>query len=114
MGIIPQLSECRPGFRAVEYNVIIAPATLEEKTTGGIIIPVSTKEKDEAAEVWGLLVNASPLAFNFDRWPEGEQPPKAGDHVLYAKYGGIVVPGADGREYRILKDKDIAAVKAGD
>ena len=111
MGSIPSLSECKPGFNPVEYNVVIAPKRAQEKTIGGIIIPASTQEKDEAAEVWGLLVGASPLAFNYDQWPDGATRPEPGDQVLYAKYAGILVNGDDGQEYRILKDKDIMAFK---
>ena len=111
MGTIPNLSECKPGFYPVEYNVVVAPEVMETTTASGLIIPAAAKEKEDAAQVWGLLVSASPLAFNFDKWPEGQQPPRPGDTVLYAKYGGTLVTGDDGREYRVLKDKDIALVR---
>lgn len=91
--------------------MVIAPEVTETVTKSGLIIPDATKEKEDAAKTWGLLVSASPLAFNFDAWPDGQQPPKSGDIVLYAKYGGTLVTGGDGREYRVLKDKDIALVR---
>jgi chaperonin GroES len=111
LGTIPTLDECKPGFYPVEYNVVIAPEVTETVTKSGLIIPDATKEKEDAAKTWGLLVSASPLAFNFDAWPDGQHPPKSGDIVLYAKYGGTLVTGDDGREYRVLKDKDIALVR---
>ena len=116
MGTIPLLSECKPGFYPVEYNVVIAPEVMETTTKSGLIIPATAKEKEDAAQVWGLLVSTSPLAFNYDKWPEDSRPPKPGDTVLYAKYGGTLVTGDDGREYRVLKDKDCIAIKimAGD
>lgn len=110
MGSIPNLSECKPGFYPVEYNVVIAPEVMETTTRSGLIIPESAKEKQDAAQVWGLLVSLSPLANDFASYPEGFAP-RAGDIVLYAKYGGTLVTGDDGREYRVLKDKDIALVR---
>jgi chaperonin GroES len=111
MGTIPALSDCNPGFDPVEYNVLIAPETVAEKTAGGLFLPDAVKETDELAAVRGLLVAVSPLAFNFDEWPsDGPPRPKAGDHVIYARYGGIVLKGDDGRDYRLLKDKDVGAV----
>lgn len=111
MAKIPSLSECKPGFDPVEYNVLIAPEEVETKTSGGIIIPENTKETEQTAQVRGLIVSVSPLAFNFDEWPTDAPPrPKAGDHVIYAKYGGTIIKGDDGRDYRLLKDKDVCAV----
>lgn len=111
MGMIPALTDCDPGFDPVEYNVLIAPETVAEKTAGGLFLPDAVKETDELAAVRGLLVAVSPLAFNFDVWPEDGPPrPKPGDHVIYARYGGIVLKGDDGRDYRLMKDKDVGAV----
>ena len=110
--MIPTLSECDPGFDPVEYNVIIAPEVMAAKTVGGIIMPDRVKDTEDLAQVRGLLVAVSPLAFNFDVWPQEEahRRPKAGDQVIYGKYAGILVTGDDGREYRLCKDKDVAAV----
>lgn len=110
--MIPSLSDCNPGFDPVEYNVIIAPDVVEEKTAGGILLPDRMKDTEDLAQVRGLLVSVSPLAFNFDVWPadQADRRPKAGDQVIYAKYSGILVKGDDGREYRLCKDKDVAAV----
>ena len=110
MGKIPSLNDCKPGLIPTEYNVLIAPEETETVTKGGIILTDDAKEKKDLAQVRGLLVAASPLAFNFDTFPEGYQPPQSGDVVVYAKYGGVLVTGDDGREYRILKDKDVCAI----
>jgi co-chaperonin GroES (HSP10) len=112
MGTIPKLEDCNPGFRPVEYKVIIAPEEVETVTKGGIILADRTAETEALAQVRGLLVDVSPLAFNFDQWPEdmAHLRPKAGDHVIYGKYLGTLVKGDDGREYRVLHDKDIMGV----
>lgn len=110
MGMIPSTTDLRPGIsRMAEYNVLIAPEDTEEVTVGGIIIPKSTKEKNDIMTMRGRLVMVSPHAFNYAEWPNDDMP-KPGDAVLFAKYAGTLVDGADGREYRICKDKEIVAV----
>ena len=112
MGTIPKLEDCKPGFYPVEYNVLIAPEETETVTKGGLFLPDRVKETEDLAQVRGLLVDASPLAFNFDDWPADalHKRPKPGDVVIYAKYAGILIKGECGREFRLCKDKDVAAV----
>lgn len=112
MGTIPKLADLKPGIRPSEYNVLIAPEDTEEVTKGGIIIAQSIKDSNDISTMRGRLVAVSPHAFTYAEWPAKDQP-KVGDPVLYAKYAGTLVDGADGREYRICKDKDIAAVLEG-
>lgn len=112
MGKFPSLSECDPGFDPVEYNVVILPQPVETKV-GSIILIDQTKEADKYAQIKGLLVRASPMAFNFDTWPDGAAyaPPKSGDLVYFAKYATRVpITGPDGREYWMMKDKEVAAI----
>lgn len=99
------------GILPTEYKVLIAPVEVDQKTKGGIIIPDETKERDQYAQMRGVLVAVSPLAFTYDDWKDAK-PPKVGDEVLFAKYAGAVVDGKDGKKYRLTNDKDIAAVLA--
>lgn len=100
------------GIVPTEFNVLIQPKMVEEKTKGGIILPDDTKERDQFAQMEGVLVACSPLAFTYADWPNSDAP-KVGDRVLFAKYSGAKVTGfKDGKEYRLCKDKDIAAVIA--
>lgn len=98
------------GIQPTEFKVLIKPKTVEEKTAGGIIIPEQAKEREQFAQMEGEIIASSPLAFTYQDWPEGASPPKVGDRVLFAKYGGATVTGLDRQEYRIVNDKDIAAV----
>lgn len=99
------------GIHPTEYKVLIRPKAVEEKTKGGIIMPDATKERDQYAQIEGVLVAVSPLAFTYDdKWPEGYALPKIGDRVLYAKYAGTDVEGSDGVKYRLVNDRDIGAV----
>jgi co-chaperonin GroES (HSP10) len=100
------------GILPVEYKVLIEPIEVQNKI-GSIYIPDETKERDQFAQMKGILVAASPLAFTYDDWKEhGDSKPKPGDTVLFAKYAGAVVDGKDGKKYRLANDKDIAAVLA--
>lgn len=98
------------GINPTEFKVVVFPKPVGEKTTGGIIIPEQTRERDQYAALEGELVAVSPLAFTYAEWPTNAPKPKAGDRVIFAKYSGIKLEGKDGREYRIVNDKDIAAV----
>lgn len=97
------------GIYPVEYKILIAAKTVEEKTKGGIFLPDDTKEREQFAQMEGTLVACSPLAFTYDDWKDAN-PPKPGDRVLFAKYSGAKVTGKDGKEYRLVNDKDVAAV----
>jgi chaperonin GroES len=106
------MTDLKPGIRPSEYNVLIAPEDTEEMI-GSIILPTTAKEANDIATMRGRLVAVSPHAFTYaDNWPAGTMP-KAGDPILYAKYAGTLVEGADGREYRLCKDKDVAAILEG-
>lgn len=112
LDLVPDLEACNPGLDPTEYNVVIAPAVAAQTIgrAGLILAPDDTRENEKLAMQVGRLVKASPVAFNYEKWPTGSKPPKAGDIVWYARYAGFPFEGADGKEYRIIKDKDIGAV----
>ena len=110
MGHIPEISECSPGIAPMEYNVLVAPEEAITKTAGGILLPEKIAETEQLASQKGRLVAMSPHAFSYADWPEGARKPEVGDAVLFAKYAGGLIDGADKREYRVVKDKDIIAV----
>ncbi len=75
-----------------------------EKTSGGIFIPDSAKEKPQKGEI----VAVGEGKFN----DKGEREPmdvKVGDKVLFAKYSGTDVKIED-VEYKIISAKDLLAV----
>ena len=114
LDLIPKIEECRPGLRPTEYNVIVAPARVA-KTLGASGVLQAPDEYVETAEMAmqvGRIVSMSPLAFNYDAWKDNEdQRPKVGDIIWYARYAGALIESAfDGQMYRMIKDKDVAAV----
>lgn len=113
MGRIPELSELKPGITMCEFNVLISPEEIEEVTPGGIILAQQTKDMEQDAVTVGRIVSLPPFA-GAHIWPEdGPGRPRVGDVVLYARYGGRLWTGTDGREYRAIKDKDILGIIDG-
>ena len=114
LDLIPSLDECKPGLRPTEYNVIVAPARVAKTVgaAGAIVAPDEYVESAEMAMQVGRIVAMSPLAFNYDQWNDSpDLKPKVGDIVWYARYAGALIECAfDGQMYRMVKDKDVAAV----
>jgi len=93
-------------LKPVEYKIIVEPDEVESKTSGGIYIPLSLKEKKQMTQVLATLIACGGNCF--EDW-EGDIP-KSGDRVYVARAAGYVVKGADGKEYKLMNDKDIAAI----
>jgi len=91
-------------FRPLHDRVVVRRIESEEKTTGGIIIPDTAKEKPQQGEI----VAAGPGARN----ENGELVPlelRAGDHVLFGKWSGTEVK-IDGKDLLIMKESDVLGV----
>ncbi|MDR2057682.1 MAG: co-chaperone GroES [Dysgonamonadaceae bacterium] len=80
-------------------RVLVKPATAEEKTIGGIIIPDSAKEKPLKGEVIAVGNGTK----------DEEMVLKAGDKVLYGKYAGTEIE-FDGEQYLIMRQSDVLAI----
>ena len=98
------------GIKPTGFNVLVKQKEVELKI-GSIHIPETARDKQQWAEIEGTLIEASPLAFNYDVWPAGSRKPEAGDRVVVAKYSGVRVRGDDGQEYLLMNDKDISAIR---
>ena len=86
-------------------RVIVQPSDeAESKTTGGIIIPDTAKEKPQE----GKIVAVGPGRVDDDGKPI-KMNVKVGDKVLYSKYGGTELK-YDGKEYLIMSESDILAI----
>lgn len=104
------------GLIPVEFTVVVELDPAEQKTKGGIILTTQTVEADEISAQQGVLVAASPVAFDYAEWPEGARRPEVGDRVLFRKYaggqGGIFKKTINGveRRWRVMNDKDVIAI----
>ena len=94
-------------FRPLHDRVVVRRIESEEKTSGGIIIPDTAKEKPQEGEVIAVGPGA--------RGEDGKLHPldvKAGDRVLFGKWSGTEVK-LDGEELIIMKESDIMGVIEG-
>ena len=91
-------------IRPLNDRILVKRLEEEEKTAGGIIIPDSAKEKPAEGEI--VAVGNGKLNDNGDRIPVEL---KAGDRVLFSKYGGTDVK-LDGKDYLIMREDDILGV----
>lgn len=104
----PASVENASGIYPIEYRVVILLDEAPEKI-GSILVPKDVKERNDLAQVQGVLVAVGGLAFSVDGNPWPDQP-KVGDRVMIAKYSGVDADGKDGRKYRVAHDKDVCAV----
>ena len=79
--------------------VLIPPMEAEEKTSSGIFIPDTAKEKPQR----GTIVAAGPGT------KDVTMEVKVGDVVLYGKYAGTEIS-VDGKDYLIMKQSDVLAI----
>ncbi len=86
-------------------KVVIKQVASEEKTTSGILLPDTAKEKPQIGTV--IAVGSGRV---LDNGQKVEIEVKVGDKVIYAKYGGTEIK-IDGEELIILQERDILAIK---
>jgi len=86
-------------------KVIVKPSDVaEDKTSGGIIIPDTAKEKPQEGKIVAVGPgrqdeNGKVIKMNV----------KVGNKVLYSKYGGTELK-YEGEDYLIMSESDILAV----
>ncbi|MEY5046679.1 MAG: hypothetical protein RLZZ175_38 [Bacteroidota bacterium] len=80
-------------------RVLIEPAAAETKTSSGLFIPDTAKEKPQRGVVVavGSGKKDEPMTV------------KVGDNVLYGKYSGTEL-NVDGTDYLIMREADIFAI----
>ena len=91
-------------FRPLHDRVVVRRIEAEEKSTGGIIIPDTAKEKPSQGEVIAVGPGG--------RDESGKLIPidvKEGDRVLFGKWSGTEVK-IDGEELMIMKEADVMGI----
>ena len=91
-------------FSPLHDRVVVKRLDAEEKTTGGIIIPDTAKEKP----MQGEIVAVGPGARN-EQGQIQALDVKAGDKILFGKWSGTEVK-IDGQELLIMKESDIMGI----
>jgi len=93
-------------FTPLHDRVVVRRTEEDEKTSGGLIIPDSAKEKPAEGEIISIGAGA--------RDDDGKRVPmdvKAGDKILFGKWSGTEIT-LDGDELLIMKESDIMGIIA--
>jgi chaperonin GroES len=90
--------------KPLDDRVLVKQTEAEEKTSGGIVLPDTAKEKPQRGKVVAvgpgkLLETGKRCAMTL----------KKGDEVFYGKYTGTEIK-IDGDPYVILRESDVLAV----
>ena len=91
-------------FRPLHDRVVVRRIEAEEKTSGGIIIPDTAKEKPQEGEVVAVGAGVRDDAGNLIALSVHE-----GDRILFGKWSGTEVRIA-GEDLLIMKESDILGV----
>jgi len=91
-------------LRPLDDRIVIKQSQAEEKTSGGIILPDTAKEKPQM----GTVIAVGPGAL-LDDGKRAKMSVKKNDKVLYAKYMGSDVE-IDNEKYVILKESDVLGI----
>jgi len=91
-------------IRPLADKVLVQRLEAETKTTGGIVLPETAKEKPQRGKI--ISVGKGKV---LDDGTLKKMQVKKGDVVLFTSYAGTEVK-VDGKEYLIMDESDIMAV----
>jgi len=86
-------------------RVVVRPEAAEEKTSSGLFIPDTAKEKPQR----GTVVAAGPG--RYENGTKIDMTVKVGDTVLYGKYAGSEVQ-LEGEDLMMMRESDIFGIIA--
>ena len=86
-------------MKPINDRVVVKPASAEEKTKGGIIIPDTAKEKPQRGEIVAVGPGKDGNLMTV----------QVGDIVLYGKYSGQELQ-YEGQDYLIMREDDILVI----
>lgn len=86
-------------FKPLADRVLIEPVAAEEKTSSGIIIPDTAKEKPLTGKVIAVGPGKKDESMSV----------KKGDTVLYGQYSGTEIK-IENEDYLIMKESDIYGI----
>jgi chaperonin GroES len=88
-------------LKPLEDRVVVKVLEQEDKTSSGIVLPDTAKEKQSKATV--MAIGPGKFDENGKLLP---MPVKVGDIIVFAKYGGTELK-LDGEDYLVLRASDI-------
>ncbi|PHO02188.1 co-chaperone GroES [Rhodobacteraceae bacterium 4F10] len=93
-------------FTPLHDRVLVRRIEGDEKTSGGLIIPDTAKEKPQEGEVVSVGAGAKD-----DAGARIAMDVKAGDKILFGKWSGTEIK-IDGEDLMIMKESDILGIMA--
>jgi chaperonin GroES len=91
-------------LRPLDDRVVIKQSDAEERTTGGIYLPDTAKEKPQTGKI--IAIGPGKL---LDDGKRSKMSVKKNDRVIYGKYMGNEVE-LDGEKYVILRESDLLGI----
>jgi chaperonin GroES len=88
-------------IKPLDDRIVVEPLEAEEKTSGGILLPDSAKQRPQRGKV--IATGPGKLRDSGERSPVSV---KVGDEVLYGRYAGNEVE-FGGKELKIMREGDI-------
>lgn len=101
----------KSGIEPLSDRVLVRPddSALKKKTTL-IEIPDTVDDRYNLAQVMGTLIAAGPVAWGEEKRLYGKDVAvQPGERVMFAKFAGTQIKGADGVTYRLIYDRDVTA-----
>ena len=86
-------------FKPLADRVLVEPSAAEEKTSSGIIIPDTAKEKPQKGKIVAVGNGTKDEKITV----------KVGETVLYGKYSGTELK-YEGKDFMIMRESDILAI----
>lgn len=90
-------------IRPLDDRIVVEPHAAEERTSGGIVLPDNSREKQQRGTV--VAIGPGKLLDSGERAAIGVN---VGDEVIFGKYGGTEIE-IDGTDVKILRESDILA-----
>jgi chaperonin GroES len=100
-------SKTAKNIRPTDDRVLIKALEAEEKTTGGILLPDTAKEKPQRGKV--VATGPGKLLESGERAPLTV---KVGMTVIYGKYAGTEIK-LESEEHTIMRENEILAILEG-
>jgi len=90
-------------IKPLSDRVVVQAEEAEEKTSSGLFIPDSAKEKPQR----GTVISVGPG--RVENGTKIDMTVKTGDTILYGKYAGTEIT-IEGQEYLIMRESDILGI----
>ena len=98
------------------WRVLVEPIKIEEKTTGGIVLPTAAVEAKEHLRYIGRVMAMGPLCYQHSKFGKDAEPwCQVGDMIAFGAYAGqeIKVRNVTGDKYvslKLINDDEVLSV----